>query len=83
MDAMSYAAVRANLAQTMRKVCDDHSPVLITRGREPSVVMMSLEDYQSMEETAYLLRSPANARRLRESIAEVEAGGGTEREFVG
>jgi antitoxin YefM len=44
--------------------------------------MMSLEDYESLEETSYLLRSPKNARRLLESIAELEAGGGTERELI-
>ena len=64
------------------KVCNDHDPVIITRKRESPVVMLSLEDYQSMEETAYLLRSPANARHLLESIAELEAGKGTERELI-
>jgi antitoxin YefM len=65
----------------MEKVCDDHAPVIITRKNERSVVMISLEDYQALEETAYLLRSPKNARRLLESIAELEAGCGTEREL--
>ncbi len=82
MDAISYTAARANLSKTMEQVCDDHSPVIITRKRESSVVMISLEDYQAMEETAYLLRSPANARHLLESIAELEAGKGTERELL-
>ena len=81
MDAISYTAVRANLAKTMERVCRDHDPVIITRKRESSVVMISLEDFQSMEETTYLLRSPANARRLLESIAELEAGGGVEHEL--
>ena len=58
----------------MEKVCDDHAPVIITRKNERSVVMISLEDYQALEETAYLLRSPKNARRLLESIAELAAG---------
>ena len=79
MDAISYTAARANLAKTMEKVCDDHAPVIITRKSESPVVMISLEDYQAMEETAYLLRSPANARRLLESIAELESGKGTVR----
>jgi len=58
----------------MDKVCQDHDPVIITRNRDQAVVMMSLEDYSALEETAYLMRSPANARRLLESIAEIEKG---------
>lgn len=81
MDAISYSAARANLAKTMDKVCADHAPIIITRKSESPVVMLSLEDYQAMEETAYLLRSPANARRLLESIAELESGQGTEHEL--
>ena len=56
----------------MEKVCDHHAPMIITRKNSRSVVMISLEDYQALEETAYLLRSPKNARRLLESIAELE-----------
>lgn len=82
MNAVTYSKVRENLAKTMDKVCDDHSPIIVTRKNERSVVMISLEDYQALEETAYLLRSPRNARRLLESIAELEAGGGTVRELV-
>jgi antitoxin YefM len=82
MDALSYTAVRANLSKTMEKVCADHAPVIITRKNEAAVVMISLEDYQAMEETTYLLRSPANARHLLESIAELEAGNGLERELL-
>ncbi len=82
MDAISYTAARANLAKTMEKVCNDHAAVIITRKRESPVVMISLEDYQAMEETTYLLRSPANARYLLESIAELESGKGLERELI-
>ena len=60
----------------MSRVCDDHDPILITRKRDQAVVMMSLEDYESLEETAYLLRSPANAKRLSEGIAQLESGKG-------
>lgn len=76
MDAISYTTARANLAKTMERVCNDHSPVIITRKRKAPVVMISLEDYQAMEETAYLLRSPVNARQLLESITKLEAGKG-------
>ncbi|UTW49164.1 type II toxin-antitoxin system Phd/YefM family antitoxin [Bacterioplanoides sp. SCSIO 12839] len=79
MDAISYTAARANLAKTMEQVCNDHAPVIITRKSEEPVVMMSLEDYQAMQETTYLLRSPANARNLLESIAELESGQSAER----
>lgn len=82
MDALSYTAARAKLASTMEQVCNDHAPVIITRKTKPSVVMMSLEDYQAMEETTYLLRSPENARKLLNSIAELENDGGTQRELV-
>lgn len=82
MDAISYTSARANLAKTMEHVCNDHAPIIITRKSEAPVVMMSLEDYNAMEETTYLLRSPANARNLLESIAELEAGEGTERELI-
>lgn len=82
MDAISYSAARANLAKTMEQVCNDHAPVIITRKREAPVVMISLEDYQAMEETAYLLRSPANARHLLESIAELETGKGIAQKLI-
>jgi antitoxin YefM len=82
MNAISYTAVRADLAKTMDRVCEDHEPIIITRNREQAVVMISLEDYKAMEETAYLLRSPANARRLLESIAELERGQGQVHELI-
>ena len=66
----------------MEKVCDDHAPLIITRKNARSVVMISLDDYEALEETAYLLRSPKNVRRLVESIAELESGGGTVRDLV-
>ena len=74
MDAISYTAARANLAQTMKRVCVDHEPLIITRNGEPSVVMVSLDDFKALEETAYLLRSPRNARRLMDAIESLEAG---------
>lgn len=81
MNAISYTAARENLAATMDKVCSDHDPIIITRKRTQSVVILSLEDYESLEETAYLLRSPVNAERLSESIAELEQGKGVFKQF--
>jgi antitoxin YefM len=82
MDTITYTALRKNLAKTMEKVCDDHAPITITRSNAQSVVMISLADYQALEETAYLLRSPKNARRLLKSIVELETGKGQERELL-
>jgi antitoxin YefM len=82
MDTVTYSTARASLAETMKKVCEDHEPVIITRQKEESVVMISLDDYKAIEETSYLLRVPKNARRLLESIAELEQGGGTERKLA-
>lgn len=82
MDTITYTSARGNLAKTMKKVCDDHSPVVITRKTAEPVVMMSLEDYQALEETAYLLRSPKNAFRLLESVAQLEKGQGSEKELA-
>jgi antitoxin YefM len=82
MDSISYTAARANLAKTMDQVCESHEPVIITRSGQDSVVMLSLEDFNSLEETSYLLRSPKNAKRLLEAIADLERGRGTEREIA-
>ncbi|MHB0981179.1 MAG: type II toxin-antitoxin system Phd/YefM family antitoxin [Thermoleophilia bacterium] len=82
MDAIPYTKLRANLAAEMDRVCEDHAPVIVTRKSCASVVMISLDDYEALEETSYLLRSPKSARRLLESIVELESGGGTERELA-
>ncbi len=82
MDTITYTSARGNLAKTMKKVCDDHSPVVITRKSSKPVIMMSLEDFQALEETVYLLRSPANARRLLGSVVELNVGKGLEKELV-
>lgn len=82
MDALTYSAARANLASTMDRVCNDHEPLIITRNGEQSVVMLSLEDYKALEETAYLLRTPRNAKRLLAAIEQLNAGKGTERKLV-
>ncbi|MCL4871460.1 MAG: type II toxin-antitoxin system prevent-host-death family antitoxin [Anaerolineae bacterium] len=82
MQALNYTIVRQTLAQRMDQVCDDHTPIIVTRQNNRSVVMLSLEDYQALEETAYLLRSPKNAKRLMESILDLESGRGTERGLI-
>lgn len=81
MQAITYTHARANLAKTIDSVCDNREPVIITKKNDRSVVMLSLEDYQALEETAYLLRSPKNARRLLDSTKELDAGGGTEKQL--
>ena len=81
MKSVSYTTARSQLAKTMEQVCQDHAPVAITRNGEGAVVMISMEDYQALEETAYLLRSPRNTRRLIASVAELDAGDGKERDL--
>ncbi len=79
MTSISYTAARENLAATMDKVCEDHAPIVITRNREQAVVMMSLADFEALEETAYLLKSPKNAKRIMSAIAQLDAGKGVAR----
>ena len=82
MDTMSYSLLRANLADALDKVNDDHKPVLITRQNGKPAVLMSLEDFQSYEATAYLMASPKNAQRLNEAIQNIEAGNIKEHELI-
>ncbi len=79
MDAITYSAARANLATTMDRVCNDHEALIITRNGDQSVVMLSLEDFSALQETAYLLRNPTNAKRLLSAAAQLAAGQGSER----
>lgn len=82
MRTMSYSESRARYAEVLDAVVDDREEIVITRaGREP-VVIVSLEDYQSLKETAYLLRSPENARRLLSAIERLEAGAGAPHELI-
>lgn len=79
MRTLTYSQSRANYAETLNSVVDDREEVVATRaGREP-VVIVSLADYESLKESAYLLRSPENARRLLSSIEALEAGKGVHR----
>lgn len=81
MTAMTSAKLRKNLTQTIMKVCDDREAVIIEHGDHQRVVMIPLEEYESLNETEYLLRSPANARRLQESIEQLRAGKGIVRDI--
>ena len=74
MDTISYTNARNNLAKTMDKVNEDHAPVIITRQNGTSAVLISLDDFNAYEETAYLLHSPANAARLIKAMQDVEQG---------
>ena len=76
METISYTDARAQLAATMDKVIQDHAPVVITRHGSQACVLVSLNDWESMEETAYLMSSPANAARLNEAILALESGQG-------
>src|SRR5437867_1055551 len=82
MDAITYTRARANLAKTMDRVCDEHEPIIVTRNAQRSVVFLSLEDFQALEETAFLLRSPKNARRLLAAMDQLERGKGIERKLA-
>ena len=79
MNAITYTEARETLADTITRVCLDHDPIVIRKRRDNAVVMISLEDYESLVETSYLLRSPRNARRLLESMQQLEDGKGKER----
>lgn len=72
MPTITYTSARANLAKTMHKVCEDHTPYIITRSNAEPVVMISLSDFEAMQETNYLMSNPANASRLAEAIDEIE-----------
>lgn len=82
MDVLSYSDARANLKDVMERVVEDRTHVVITRQKAEAVVMVSLSEWNAMEETMHLLSSPTNAERLRRSIAQMEAGKGKERELV-
>ncbi|HUO11173.1 MAG TPA: type II toxin-antitoxin system prevent-host-death family antitoxin [Caulobacteraceae bacterium] len=81
MDVLSYSDTRARLKEVMDRVVADRRPVIVTRQRAEAVVMVSLADWNAMEETLHLLSSPRNAARLEAAIRELDAGGGSEREL--
>ena len=81
MKSITYTAARENLASTINRVCEDNAPVVITRNRDQAVVMLSLSEYESLEEAAHLFRSPANEKRLLRSIEQLERGKGVRKKL--
>ncbi len=81
MDVLTYSDTRAHLKEVMDRVVEDRTPVVVTRKRGEAVVMVSLADWNALEETLHLTSSPANAQRLAAAIGQLEAGGGSEREL--
>jgi len=82
MDVLSFTEARANLKSVMDKVVRDHTQVVVTRQKAEAVVIVSLEDWNSIEETMHLLSTPRNAERLRRSISQLNEGKGVERKIV-
>ncbi len=82
MKTMSYTDSRARYAEVLDSVTNDREEVVITRAGHEPVVIVSLEDYESLKETAYLMRSPANARRLFDAMERLESGRGEVRDLI-
>ncbi|WP_201518110.1 type II toxin-antitoxin system Phd/YefM family antitoxin [Gulosibacter hominis] len=82
MKTISYTESRANYAQVLDDVVNNREEAIITRAGHEPVVIVSLADYESLRETAYLLRSPANARRLLDSIDNLEQGRGSQHDLI-
>jgi antitoxin YefM len=82
MKTLSYSAIRNNLAKAIDQVTEDHAPILITRQKGTPAVLISLEDFESWQETAYLARSPAMAQRLRRAVSQIERGKAKARKLI-
>ncbi len=82
MKTMSYTESRARYAEVLDSVVNDREEVVVTRAGHASVVIVSLEDFESMRETAYLMRSPTNARRLLDAMERLEEGTGEEHDLI-
>lgn len=82
MDVLTYSDTRAHLKEVMDRVVEDREPVVVTRKRGEAVVMVSLADWNAMEETLHLMSSPANAQRIAEAIRQLDSGEGVERELI-
>ena len=82
MDVITYSDTRASLKKVMDKVVDDRAPIVVTRARGEAVVMVSLADWNAMEETLHLVSRPANAQRLHDAIAQLDAGAASEQTLI-
>lgn len=82
MNILTFSEARAGLKSVMDDVCTDHTPTVITRVNGEHVVMLSLSDFNSIQETLHLLGSAKNASRLMESIAQIRSGKAQPRELI-
>lgn len=82
MEAINYSEFRKNMAKTIDRVNEDHAPILITRQNGKPAVLVSLEDYNALDETAYLIASPANKARLEQAVSDIKAGKIEERDLI-
>lgn len=82
MDVVSYSELRQKLKAHMDRVCEKHAPLLVTRQNGEHVVLLSLSEYEELDETSYLLSSPANAERLLRGVASANAGRLTEHDLI-
>ncbi|HUW46380.1 MAG TPA: type II toxin-antitoxin system prevent-host-death family antitoxin [Dehalococcoidia bacterium] len=82
MDAVSYSALRQNLKSYMDKVYNDHDPLIITRKNNENLVLVSIDEYNSLIETSYLLSNEANADHLKKSIDQYNSGKARKRELL-
>lgn len=82
METINYTHARAHLSETMDRVNEDHVPLMVTRQKGEPVVMISLSEFNALEETAYLLRSPKNAERLINSVNSLRAGKAKARSLI-
>jgi antitoxin YefM len=82
MDVVSFSDTRAKLKQVMDRVIADRAPVIISRQKAEAVVMVSLADWNAIEESMHLLSTQANAARLKRSIAELDGGDALEHDLI-
>ncbi|NKX46415.1 type II toxin-antitoxin system Phd/YefM family antitoxin [Roseicyclus persicicus] len=82
MDVMTYSDARAQLKRVMDRAIDDREEIVVTRRNGEAVVVVSLESWSAITETLHLLSTPNNAGRLRDAVAELDAGQGTEHDLT-